>query len=55
MNEKVCLTSKCTKGKLVSGKCSSGKVLTSAHLARLTNERNQGVTGGAYWYDICEK
>ena len=33
----------------------SEKALTSAHLTRLINEINQEITGGDYWYDICEK
>lgn len=41
--------------KLISGKCANGKAFTNAHLTRLANEINQNITGGDYWYDICEK
>lgn len=42
-------------GKIISGKCVSGKVMTNAHLARLTNEIDEFEIGGDYWYDICKQ
>ena len=42
-------------GKIISGKCVSGKVMTNAHLTRLTNEIDEFEIGGDYWYDICKQ
>lgn len=42
-------------GKLISGKCISGKVMTNAHLMKLTSDINGFQSDSHYWNSICEK